>query len=205
MAIRSARARSRSNLTRHAGSRSGRRVLISCEGSETEPGYLGALRRELKLGAMVVITGGGKPSGVVNEAARRCRRARNEGRPFDAVWCVFDRDQHDDFEHALAEAQRQRMQAIPSVPCFELWLLLHFKYTARPFASYQEIRPVLRTHVPDYDKTADWNALLARRAAARDHAVRLLTESVDSTPHPCPSTHVHELVSFLESLRPGPG
>lgn len=203
----SRRARKRSDFQRRPGNRAGRRVLIACEGDETEPGYLEALKRELRLGAMVVITGWGTPSAVVADAARRCRRARREGAPFDTVWCVFDRDHHEDFERALQKAREQGMRVAPSVPCFELWLLLHYRFTTRPFECYADVARELRNHLPGYKKTADWDALLVKRTAAREHAERLLEHgmsvSVNGIAHPNPSTRVHELIAFLEALRPG--
>jgi hypothetical protein len=55
------------------------------------------------------------------------------------VVCVFDRDGHQTYEEALRivstsdEGRSKRLLAITSWPCFEIWLLLHFGFSAAPF------------------------------------------------------------------------
>jgi hypothetical protein len=47
---------------------------------------------------------------------------------------------------------------IPSVPCFEFWLLLHFTYTTRPFdvpasdSICSKVVEELRNHLSEYQK-----------------------------------------------------
>lgn len=60
------------------------------------------------------------------------------GDAYDTVYCVFDRDKHTTFDAAVQRtkdltAAGQPLVAITSTPCFEVWLLLHFGYTAQPF------------------------------------------------------------------------
>jgi len=61
------------------------------------------------------------------------------------VYCVIDRDDHQDFHKAVSEivaANKPRSSfkgesivAVVSYPCFEYWLLLHFTFTRSPFSA----------------------------------------------------------------------
>ena len=109
------------------------RVLIVCEGAKTEPHYLWALVDYLKLSsANVEIDGnsGSSPISVVRHAKRRYREERGKGDAFDRVYCVFDKDTHATYYEAINDCVSFKplgvLHAVPSVPCFEYWLLLHF-------------------------------------------------------------------------------
>jgi hypothetical protein len=38
-------------------------------------------------------------------------------------------------------------------PCLEFWILLHFEHTSKYFDSYEGVSKLLRTHLPDYNKS----------------------------------------------------
>jgi hypothetical protein len=108
------------------------RVLITCEGEKTEPNYLREMCRTLGLTAAVVeIIGkecGSSPLSVYDYAASRLK----EDSSFDEVFCVIDRDTHATFDAAIskiASHPSKKMRSIASYPCFEYWILLHFRYT----------------------------------------------------------------------------
>ncbi len=120
-------------------------VLIVCEGEKTEPNYFSAMVRDLRLSsANVVVTGegGSAPQSVVAYAIERFKANPS----YDAVFCVFDKDGHPRYEEARQiirdhrlrryengiAAGNARFEAIPSVPCFEFWLLLHARFTTAP-------------------------------------------------------------------------
>ena len=99
------------DLKRRTGTRSPKRTfLIVCEGKETEPQYLRALKKlpEVREAVSVDIQGpAGKPLQIV-EAAVEAKRQDNE---IDEVWCVFDVEapqEHDNLNEALALGARQR-------------------------------------------------------------------------------------------------
>ena len=60
---------------------------------------------------------------------------------YDKTFCVFDQDQHPGYQTALNKIKGREksgehpISAITSVPCFEFWLLLHFRMTTRNFAT----------------------------------------------------------------------
>ena len=126
-----------------------KRILIVCEGKETETRYFQEFASRLGLEAVdvEVLPGedGSAPISVVNCAERK---ALSEGLPenggYEIVFCVFDRDTHKSYEQAkskvleLNKSQSNfpggHIEAITSIPCFEIWLLFHFKYLRTPFA-----------------------------------------------------------------------
>lgn len=112
-------------------------VLIVCEGEKTEPYYFQELRDDLRLNPFnIEITGdtrGSSPVNVVNYALKNHK-------DYDKTFCVFDQDQHSDYQTALRKikgrekSREHPVHAITSVPCFEFWLLLHFRMTTKNFA-----------------------------------------------------------------------
>lgn len=113
----------------------GKLMLIVCEGDETEPNYLNDLRVERRLPAERIRiipsrkAGCTDPKGLVSCAKAQRRQFQREVGTSETIetWCVFDRDAHASFLAALAEARDADIQVAWSNPCFELWLLLHFR------------------------------------------------------------------------------
>ncbi|MHB1527929.1 MAG: RloB domain-containing protein [Acidiferrobacteraceae bacterium] len=59
--------------------------------------------------------------------------------------------------HAQESALAGRRKPLPikeaiSVPCFELWVLLHFEQTDAPFARCADVSNRVRSHLPNYQK-----------------------------------------------------
>lgn len=117
------------------------RHLIVCEGKETEPRYFEGLRSALRATdgrkIAVVVRGSGKHTlGLLEYAEELCRYAPD---PFDHVWLVFDKDDFpaDEFDRverecAAASDSACAFHALWSNPCFEVWPLLHLRYTTAP-------------------------------------------------------------------------
>ena len=113
------------------------RLLVLCEGEKTEPQYLKAFISQYDLPADRItvrcVKGAQTPLAIAKWAAGEMRYATHLGasgsekRPYTEVWCVFDRDFHADFDAALDFVRSEpNVYAVPSNPCFELWLLHHF-------------------------------------------------------------------------------
>jgi hypothetical protein len=161
-------------------------VLIVCEGAKTEPFYFDGLRVAERLSSAnikVTPADGSDPMSIVQYAERFIDA-------YDRVFCVFDRDGHANYDVALQRiaqspyAQSKRLLAIPSWPCFELWMLLHFRYSSGAIVG----------------RKATYNELLPRRASAMTHAIRLQKENARTGANN-PSTRVHELIDYLLNLR----
>ncbi|MFG3380630.1 MULTISPECIES: RloB family protein [unclassified Streptomyces] len=112
------------------------RVLIYCEGERTEDQYFRGLKTDLR-GVPVQVELGpahGVPTQLVRSAIKHKERAgtsrADRSTPYDEVWCVMDVEApaaHPDLESALGTAHRNGIRVALSNPCFELWVLLHFR------------------------------------------------------------------------------
>ena len=187
------------------------RVLIVCEGKRTEPLYFGeiASRYRLSTANIKVVGSGADPRTVVQEAKKERDRERRHGEKYDRVYCVFDRDEHATFHDACNEAGPNRLMVAASWPCFEYWLRLHCGFSRQPYASSGGRSPAqnclheLCKLLPGYAKAARGVFLMVenRLEEAKVHAARALADA-EATGEFNPSTRVHELVEYLQSLKP---
>ena len=143
------------------------RILVVCEGEQTEVNYFEAIRRDLRIPkadiAIVHSVLGTEPLKIVESAELHFKVSRG----FDFVFAVFDRDDHLTYNDALSraaalsgklkndEGKGVPFYAIPSVPNFEFWLLLHFK-DVLAFMHRADVYIELRkpTHYPTYAKNS---------------------------------------------------
>jgi len=186
------------------------KIVIVCEGEKTEPNYFNGLRDELKLSnARVEITGKGasNPMGVVSFAEKRYKEDKDAGFPFDRVFCVFDRNDHGDYDEALQKIVKVRgkedvFNAKVSVPSFEYYLLLHYEYTTSPCTSAQALTR-LKKHIGGYTKgKKDIFAITCDKLeTAKSNARKSLTAARKSGSDN-PLTEVHELVQFMQNMTP---
>jgi len=197
------------------------RLLIVCEGAKTEPQYLCEIRQACRLATAHVQVlhsqFGTEPQQVLDYALAVFRQGDRErgvrAREFDRIAVVFDRDEHQTYHAALAKAQAKSgrlkndngaavsVDVVASVPCFELWLLLHFEDVYAPL-NRQEAMGRLKMYLPRYEKGSGghWAAMRDRVHLATQRAQRLAetTTAHDGTQ---PYTAVHEIVSRLVHLK----
>jgi hypothetical protein len=199
------------SLRRRVAIRNPRRTfVIFCEGERTEPEYLNALKllppiRDVAAVDLRVQTGNGGsvPRTLVSMAASARRRAMDEEAEVDEVWCVFDVEwprNHPGLREAIQEAERNDVRVAISNPCFELWLILHF----RAAGSWLDTQGAVRLrHELDgsTDKSLEADLYMpnvpeaARRATLLDKRHRL-----DGTrfPHDNPSSGMHRLIQAIQ-------
>lgn len=210
------KAKSAAGLKRHRVKRdSYAKILIVCEGEKTEPNYFNGLRDHHSLSsANVEVCGncGSSPLSIVTYAKQRYREEKDAGDAFDKVYCVFDQDAHVDYTKAVAAIRgatpKDTYFAITSVPCFEYWLLLHFIYTTKPYTALpgnsagNQVLAQLKIYMPDYTKGDNdtFSVLIDQLDFAKNNAARSLQfAKANNTDNP--STHVHELVAFMQSIK----
>jgi hypothetical protein len=187
-------------------------VLIVCEGEKTEPEYFEGLKKACRLSSanITIVPGDGNdPVSIVKHALAEYRKGG-----YDRVFCVFDRDGHANYHEALDRAassppgKKGRLEAVTSVPCFEIWVLLHFAYSTASFmktgnksACDNVINKVL-VHLPEYQKAmlGVFAKLQPHTDRAAIHADRLARHNRD-TGSDNPATGVHELVKYLRELK----
>lgn len=186
-------------------------VLIICEGAKTEPNYFQGLRTAYGLSSanIVVMSPDGTDPITIVKAAEENLRAE-----YDRIFCVFDRDGHANYHEAIkrvadsGHGKSGKITAVPSWPCFEFWLLLHFKYTSAAFeagggrSSCDQVLRELRDHLPDYVKGHEtvFADLRDKLEIAMKHAKRLAADN-KRTRSVNPATMVHELVAYLIGLK----
>lgn len=190
------------------------RVLIACEGEKTEPNYFEDIRKQYRVPSAhirVLKADGTEPRQVVDFA----EATFNASKEYEWVFAVFDRDDHPTYHDALTRAAALdnmlkndegaaiRFQAVPSVPCFELWFLLHFA-DIQAFFHRTEIYQRLRQHIADYDKGAEGVYALteANLADATARAIRLQGRYNAHTGTD-PYTNANEVVQLLRAIGGG--
>ncbi|WP_161126458.1 RloB family protein [Malikia spinosa] len=194
------------------------RYLLVCEGSKTEPFYFRDLLQDFGVPPLQVKIGrneGLSPDQIVNRALELYEEDRRSGDAFDEVFCIFDRDAHEHFQAAVSRVKDLARQGSPlrtvvSVPCFEFWLLLHFGYTAKPFAAKgkKSVGSVVVSELktcPGFGKYDKGNlGVYALLRPKLDHALRYASQlqaaQAKDSPFQNPSTQVHELIAKLKVL-----
>ena len=186
-------------------------TLVVCEGSETEPGYLREARDALRLStASVDLVGlGAAPSTVVDHAVRKFEQSPH----YERVYCVFDRDEHESYsasvDRCLATRKKNengkivQFRPITSWPCFEYWLLLHFKRSDAPIGpaggrtAAQVACSQLRQFIPDYTKSSGGNLRQTEGqiVQAASDAYRFY-QGAGQNPH----TTIFRLLSFFAAI-----
>jgi hypothetical protein len=187
-------------------------VLVVCEGTETEPRYFRALRRSKRIQRerMRIETGaacgGTNPSFLVEARKLKRKFHQEDGLIYDEVWCVFDHDDHPGFDRALETARRDGVNVAYSVPCFELWYLLHFS-DRTAHIERDDVLAELRKpdRLPDYAKSLSgvYVALKPNQGDAirRAQQLREYHEHNQAKPTTNPVTTVDELVRRLEEMK----
>jgi hypothetical protein len=208
-----ARERSRAgqrSLRRKVATRKPRKTfLIFCEGERTEPEYLNALKRQPSMRDVAavdlrVVTGHGGPAprALVTMAVAARSRAIDEDAEIDEFWCVFDVEwprNHPGLLEAIEEADRNEVRVAVSNPCFELWLILHFRDHSRWLETAEACR--LRQRLDgSADKGLDATKYIPLTADAVRGAARLDERHQRNGTHfpdTNPSSSMHRLLTAI--------
>ncbi len=190
------------------------RFILYCEGKNTEPAYFAAFKRTFPDALIEVQTlpAAGVPHTLANSAAARAkslglsprsRRKKNSFEENDAVWAVFDRDEHPNFNGAVSICEQAGVGVGRSNPCFELWLILHEADYDRPDGRHA-VQAHLKKLRPEYDKdeakTPDCDDLVTRIEAAEERAERQLARrEAEGAPYGPPSTTVSHLTRAIRA------
>lgn len=173
-------------------------ILVVCEG-QTEEACFRAVKAHYGRSTTVNIKIARDRSDPVRVVEKGIHDNRNDD--FDRVFCVVDGDKPD--RTALARkriGKRENLDLIVSIPCFEVWLLLHFETSDAPFAECAAVCARLKEkeHMPDYVKGIhyDFASITPRIDAAIENAKWLVGRNLAN-----PSTDVHNV---LTCIRPTP-
>ena len=119
-------------------------ILIICEGEQTEPNYFQSF--PVSNIRVKTIGTGRNTTSLVAEAVRKWKEFAHDGKFFERLWCVFDRDDfplqlyNKAFEDIVKETRKLNRKYKKNVKreieiciaysneAFELWYLLHYDY-----------------------------------------------------------------------------
>lgn len=192
-----------------------KKVLLVCEGLKTEKKYFEFLIKKLGVDTNLinVIGTGNEPRGLLRIATKEARTLI-----YKTIYCIFDRDEHENFDFANSEIERlnassefdANMSSINSYPCFEFWFLLHFssnrtyflkteKHTASQLAVKE---PEKKKGFKDYSKAIEekhLKLLYPKLDDAINNAIDVEREA-NKDENPNPSSQVYKVVELLKSL-----
>lgn len=196
------------------------RILVVTEGSKTEPNYFNEIRTANRIHAanvqVVPSAYGTEPIQIVQYAESLFLNGDDskniQPKAFEEVYVVFDRDDHHTYHNALSRiealnlrlkndnSQKVAFKAIASVPCFELWLLLHFE-DVQAVIHRDDVYDRLRQYIAGYQKggAGHYAMTLPNIEIARDRSASLcqINNKYDGAQ---PYTNVYELVHKLSQL-----
>jgi hypothetical protein len=196
------------SFRRRPGDRQPRSVtLIACEG-ETERRYFQSVRAHFKLtNAEVVVADSATESAPISVVKYAESRAREQG-GYDRIFCVFDRNGHESFDRArmrIRQIAKRSRNSLPiyeavSVPCYEIWILLHFEKTDAPFLNCDQVVSRVHQYIPGYSKSDPHvpAQLLPRIDAAIANAGWLRDRQGLADENP--STAIHIVVQHLRAI-----
>ena len=189
-------------------------ILIVSEGTKTERSYFEQLDEFFHGRVRIHFdrTRRSSPLNVYDRARDKYNLEKDAlgVKPYERVFCVFDRDRHTTYQQALDRIRSATpagiFYAIPSVPCFEYWLLLHFVFSTRQYlgtgreSACDRLIRELRRYMPEYRKNRlDFEKLAPKLPQAMRHSRRALREAGKAGTDN-PSTRVHEVVAYMQKL-----
>jgi hypothetical protein len=190
------------------------RILIVCEGEKTEPLYFEEIRREYRIhtaNVRVLPSEAGTSPMQVVEFAKKV--FFDEGKKFEKIYAVFDRDDHLKFHEAVDLARsldgklrtdekgRVAFFALPSIPCFELWFLLHYREVNHDLHRTRVMQE-LKRFLPAYEKGQLGHFAITREALPTAYRnAELLAREKERQGRDFPSTDVPVLVRLLTTIR----
>ncbi|MEE3718824.1 RloB family protein [Tumidithrix elongata RA019] len=186
------------------------KFLIVCEGEKTEKYYFEKFPVPTR--PKVIVKGIGYVTlSLVKETIEL---VKNEDIKIgdgyeDQVWCVFDRDfkkenfNAQNYNSAIALAQKSEFHVAFSNDAFELWYILHFEYYESETHREDYAKLLEKRLGHKYEKNSEtmYEELLDKQPKAIQHAKKLLERyDPDMTGNHNPSTTVYLLVKELNKF-----
>ena len=185
-------------------------ILVVYEGRSTEFNYIGGIKREHRHSNVHLKGPHPDPKTLVLETKKLLGKKQD----FDKVYCVFDHDGRKSFEEALKLIAAHnknhpiKIEAITSNPCFEIWPLLHYKYTTKCYqtatqgtSSSKALIKEIQKYFPGYRKNSPTIYLELQKNTP--HAIKNAKKLSLYQGHDCtknPFTDLHKLVQMLFDL-----
>lgn len=202
-----------------AGEISGDTFLIVVEGEGTEVEYLTGLRDRVLRRRIFEIEVFHPPAtdpvrlvqaAIDTKIGRVQAAAEGMGVVYDQVWVLMDRERQHCERGGQIRVARQMAAShgvivAVSNPCFELWLMLHYRDRPGPFRDSGHCQKELRRHIPNYKKTGlPLDELLQREQLRKavKHGQQCEAHHASCDGDGNPSSEVHRLLRALNESVP---
>lgn len=187
-------------------------ILIGAEGkNQTERKYFKAFNQvqsEYK-----IMAGKGNntdPVGVVEDLLKSAKQEELDLKDGDMLACFIDVDfkngRDQELRAAMKLARQNNISVFLSNPCFEIWYLLHFRYSTKLYGSNEEVIKELNSYISDYSKSKDVYDLIENKIdQALLNTKRLesyhLENGTNDRLKKLPSTEAYKLIEMILEKR----
>ncbi len=132
------------------------KFLIICEGQNTEISYF--KRFKLTYAEIEPIGEGYNTTSLINRAIFIIDQKKKQGKKFDQIWVVFDKDDFSDFKFnkAIEIAKKNKIKVAFSNQGFEYWLILHFQDNQGGKIHRKRYGKILNKHLTKFDTYFDY-------------------------------------------------
>lgn len=186
-------------------------IVLIVEGHNvTETLYFGQFNRPHAGYSIKVLASGSStdPEGMLANLDRFWLNNELDPDRGDRGFIVLDLDCDDRKGRLIKKLEKESEIAhfVVSNPCFEVWFLLHFRYSTHAFSSGAEVIRELRRFITDYEKNREVNGILAGHTdSAYENAkklVRYFEENGAQWPsNECnPRTDVPDILEIIRTL-----
>lgn len=149
------------------------------------------------------------PIKLISELKDECKEIDFSKDLGDKAYCVIDSDFSKSKDKQIFEADnvasKNNIEVIVSSPCFEIWYLCHFVFSAKQYSSYEELLKELKKYIPDYTKSKDgiYQQLKLQQEQAIENAKKLEKANLQNgkkrhTVEFMPSTEVYKIVEAVK-------
>lgn len=187
-------------------------ILVGAEGkNQTERKYFKAFNQvqsEYK-----IMAGKGNntdPVGVVEDLLKSAKQEELDLKDGDMLACFIDVDfkngRDQELRAAMKLARQNNISVFLSNPCFEIWYLLHFRYSTKLYGSNEEVIKELGCYISDYSKSKDvYNLIENKIDQALLNTKRLesyhLENGTNDRLKKLPSTEAYKLIEMILEKR----
>ena len=153
-------------------------ILLIAEGTnETESRYFRSFQHQHAGYVIKVLKTGHKtdPEGMLKKLEDYWAENGLDAEHGDIAFVVTDLDCDETKAQLIANLSKTSYSKfVISNPCFEVWFLLHYRYSTKSFMSSTETIQALKQYIPDYQKNSDVATLLKPRLQNAIHNAECL-------------------------------
>lgn len=121
----------------------------------------------------------------------------------DRGYVVLDLDCNDSKAKLIERLEKESEIAkfIVSNPCFEIWFLLHYRYSTHSYSDGREVIKDLRKYIPEYEKNTDVTEILTEKLEVAMDNAKKLVDYYEELRAPWPSNDCNPRTDVPEIIR----